>query len=149
MDSLMAKALKSQLGDSHKERAKNAKKRTYKPYLCSVPMCAKVIKRPHNHLKQTHKITNKKIYERYLRHMKPYKIIEEETEDESSETTDDSDDTEDERRSLKKIIRSERQQTYEENSDSSDEDWVQSKMKELSKKKRVKKRKFRNNLSSI
>jgi len=58
---LMAKGLRSQTRLSHTTRKA---KRGNKPYVCSVSMCAKVIKRPHNYLKDTHNITDEKLYKK-------------------------------------------------------------------------------------
>ena len=43
-----------------------ARKRIHQSIICPIACCGKAIKRPHNHLKQTHKITDPVLYQRLL-----------------------------------------------------------------------------------
>ena len=60
-----AKTIRSKSGQSHLSR-QASRKRIHRPVTCPIASCGKTIKRPHNHLKDTHKITDPILYKKFL-----------------------------------------------------------------------------------
>ena len=138
MSLMNAKALRSQTKQMHRNRV--AKKRVYHPYVCPVPMCGKVIKRPHNHLKDTHRIKDKKMYQFYLDKMESFIDVDDRTESEFEEEY--SSDNDNELKVVKKILKKggidylRRVKDEIVNSeDESDKDWLEVKVNEVAEKK--------------
>ena len=63
-----AKTIRSRTGQSHQSR--QAIKRPSKSTICPIASCGKAVKKPHNHLRDTHKITDPILYKRLLNKIK-------------------------------------------------------------------------------
>ena len=135
MNPVVAKGLRSQTGQNH--RSRQPAKRKSQRFLCSVTGCSKAVKKPHNHLKDTHGIKDNILYRKLLRQMVPFKDVAIRTESEETEE----DDKEQERRAMKKILKKSRkylkrvEEANDESICSSDEDWLHGRVKELYKEK--------------
>lgn len=139
MDKTTAKALRSQTRQNHVTRKA---KRVHKPYICPLKMCAKIVKRPHNHLKDTHKIKDNRLYRKLLDKMVPFETVSDVTESEESDTEFESDEEDrEEYRLVEKIMRKSDTGYFKKNEhdpvnseDSEDDDWLEKKVQEVRQK---------------
>ena len=131
-----AKALRSQTGQTHvnrkikPEKQRKTKRRVYPRRTCNVTGCSKTPRRLENHLKDTHKITDQKLYRKLLKQAAVVKEFETESECSANE----SEDSEEEYRAVKKVIRD--TNIYDDIIDEDDEDWVKMLQAKFSKNKK-------------
>lgn len=127
-----AKRVKSETGQMHLSRS--VTKRKYTKRNCAV--CWKPVMRIHNHLKDTHKITDKELYNKLLRESNVYKELYTETETESDSGSEE--DVLFEYQTAKRILK-DRGITrlgkmvgeVVDSEDSSDDDWLERRVTEL------------------
>ena len=90
-----AEALKIQTGPVHQngkikpDELRKTKKRTYKKRYCSVTGCLTVLVRLENHLRQTHKIKDDKVFKKLLKMAVDYEELKTESECSETESEDD------------------------------------------------------------
>lgn len=133
-----AKALRSNIGLSHVDRKvknvneRKGKLRFYARRLCPVTGCSKTPVRMENHLKDTHKIKDIKIYRRYL---KEAEVIPQYN-TESDASTNESDDSQDERQKIEKLIDINKSANPIDNDEESDPDWLEEFGRKVRRRKR-------------
>ena len=135
MDKENAKLLKNQTGQMHLSKKKA--KRVHEKMVCPVTDCRKIVRRIHNHLRDTHKIKDQSLYRKLLKKATPYQELDTESEFESSSEEED----EDEYQLMKGIVRSGGANYLKggkSNGDSdytSDEDWLEIKLHQVTRAK--------------
>lgn len=137
-----ARALRTQTaqmnyeGKIKPECKRKGKQRHYRKRVCPVTGCAKVVVRLENHLRQTHRVDDQKIYKRLLREASYFE--EYKTESDASLTDTTGSDEEYFKTAIKKVKKV--PVTVSDSSDTSDDDWLQKFRKDREKVCRKKKK---------